>query len=173
MRVFNNFLPPEQLKTLQEGICFNDNFPFHLQSKVAYDKEESVEYWNWYATHIFYDSNQNLGKNSIYYDCLNEFFIKRFEKDFGLKTLIRIKANMYPYTHSLKEHGSHYDYDYPNIAAIYSLNTCDGFTRFEDGIKMDSIENRLFLFDGRKGHNSSTTTNASVRFNINFNFTVF
>ena len=40
----------------------------------------------------------------------------------------------------------------------------------EDGTKIDSVENRLLIFDGIRFHNSSSTTNAKGRYNINFNF---
>jgi hypothetical protein len=50
------------------------------------------------------------------------------------------------------------------------LNTCDGFTSLDDGTKIESIENRLLLFDSNKPHASSTCTNAKARFNMNFNY---
>jgi len=70
----------------------------------------------------------------------------------------------------LREHGQHVDYDFPSHAAIYSLNTCNGFTRLQDGTKVDSIANRLLIFDGSEVHNSSTTTDQKGRYNINFNY---
>ena len=54
--------------------------------------------------------------------------------------------------------------------AVFSLNTCDGFTSLDDGTKIESIENRLLLFDSNKPHASSTCTNAKARFNMNFNY---
>jgi hypothetical protein len=57
-----------------------------------------------------------------------------------------------------------------NKYTVFSLNTCDGFTSLEDGTKIESIENRLLLFDSNKPHASSTCTNAKARFNMNFNY---
>ncbi len=68
------------------------------------------------------------------------------------------------------EHGRHVDYEFENKAALLSLNTCDGFTRLEDGTKVESVENRMLFFDPGQKHNSSTTTNERGRFNINFNY---
>ena len=39
-----------------------------------------------------------------------------------------------------------------------------------NGTKIDSVANRMVFFDGSQLHNSSTTSNAKERYNINFNF---
>ena len=52
---------------------------------------------------------------------------------------------------------------------MFSINTNDGGTILS-GNKIDSIENRVVLFDGNKPHSSSTCTNQKARFNINFNY---
>ena len=97
-------------------------------------------------------------------------FIPKFQKYGSVKSLLRIKLNFYPHTETLKEHGQHVDYDFSCYGAIFSLNTCDGFTRLNDGTKIDSVENRILFFDPSLKHNSTTTTNSSGRWNINFNF---
>ena len=84
--------------------------------------------------------------------------------------LLRVKANMYPSTDKIFEHAPHVDYDYSVKGAILSLNTCDGFTRLEDGTKVDSVANRMLFFDSSRPHNSSTTTNVQTRINININY---
>ena len=78
--------------------------------------------------------------------------------------------NCYPYTHEIFEHSPHRDYDFHCVGGDLSLNTCDGFTRLEDGTKVDSVANRLLLFISSLNHNSSTTTNAKGRYNININY---
>ena len=88
----------------------------------------------------------------------------------NIKALIRIKCNLYPNTHILTEHGMHIDHDFSHNAAILSINTCDGYTKLEDGTKIDSIANRILFFDASKAHCSTTTTNEPVRVNINFNY---
>ena len=90
-----------------------------------------------------------------------------------LRSLMRIKANWYPPTTSAYDHTPHTDYgpDFGEVkGAILSLNTCDGWTRLEDGTKADSVANRLLLFNSTEIHNSSSTTNPKGRFNINFNY---
>ena len=87
-----------------------------------------------------------------------------------VKSLIRIKCNLYPSTSTLSEHRMHIDSDYSHKGGILYLNTCNGYTRLEDGTKIESIANRMLLFDAGNPHCSSTCTNQKARFNINFNY---
>ena len=43
------------------------------------------------------------------------------------------------------------------------MNTNDGFTDFETGERVESVKNRLLLFDGSVPHSSSTPTNTKER----------
>ncbi len=89
--------------------------------------------------------------------------------EFSLKVNGR-KVVFYPYTDTVREHAPHVDYDFDHYGAIFALNTCDGFTRLTDGTKIESVENRFFIFNASQFHNSSTTSDAQSRYNINFNF---
>ena len=106
----------------------------------------------------------------VHYELTTKIFSK-ISGEMGLGYgLIRSKINFYPYTNIVYEHGPHKDYDFFNYGAVLSLNTCNGFTRLEDGTKIDSVANRMLFFDASKLHNSSTTSDAPGRFNINLNF---
>ena len=64
----------------------------------------------------------------------------------------------------------HTGYPFPHKSAILYINTCDGYTKFEDGTKIDSVANRMLVFEGETLHTSSSTTDQVVRCNINFNY---
>jgi hypothetical protein len=53
---------------------------------------------------------------------------------------------------------------------FFCLNTCDGYTGFADGTKVESVENRLILFDSLEDHYSTSTSNAQARINLNINY---
>ena len=57
----------------------------------------------------------------------------------------------------------HVDMNYSHSGAILSLNTCDGYTKLKDGTKIDSVANRILLFDASEEHCSTTTTNVPAR----------
>ena len=79
-------------------------------------------------------------------------------------------ARTYISAPSFREHGMHTDYDFPHKAAILSINNCDGYTKLEDGTKIDSVANRIVVFDGSKPHTSSNVNDQPVRININYNW---
>jgi hypothetical protein len=55
--------------------------------------------------------------------------------------------------------------------AIFYLNTNDGYTIFEkDGEKIDSLENRMLIFDSSERHSGTNCTDQKYRAVINFNF---
>ena len=88
----------------------------------------------------------------------------------NVKSLIRIKANLYHKTEKLIFHKPHLDYDFKHKGAILYLNTCNGYTVLNGGTKIKSVENTLLLFDSSKTHNSTNCTDKKIRLNININY---
>ena len=163
--VIDNFLDEEYFDKLVttfvaniDGV--NDIMPWFMRRTVA---EDGLIQGNlFYMTHSVYDENIPMTQHY-------ETILPLLEK-LGTRCLLRLKANFYPNTHILYEHPMHIDYDFSHYGAILSLNTCDGYTKLEDGTKIDSIANRILLFDSSKKHCSTTTTNTFARINININF---
>ena len=54
--------------------------------------------------------------------------------------------------------------------AIYYVNTNNGYTEFEDGSRVESIENRLVTFPSYMKHTGTTCTDQKRRIVINFNY---
>ena len=81
----------------------------------------------------------------------------------------RIKANMGPRTLDIRRNKFHIDF--PNITtAVYFINTNNGWTEFQNGDKVESVENRIVIFDSNTMHTGTTCTNEKVRVLINFNY---
>ena len=117
----------------------------------------------WYLNHVFYHQ-------PIYYSKSFQSIAEVFQTKIETKSLIRIKANCYPIGTKLEEHGMHQDFKWKHKGALFALNTCDGYTRFETGEKIMSVENRMIFFDPSIKHTSTNTTNMKKRININFNY---
>ena len=161
--IIDNFLPEENLKFLQETVMWSTTFPFNLHNDVTYGND-SDNLYNWYATQlVYYDQKPSME----FYENVNSIFKDRIE-NFG--AWLRIKVNFYPHTEQIYEHEQHTDYNFSHGAAIFCLNTCDGYTRIGEDIKIESVANRFYMFDGSIPHNSTTTTNTKGRFNFNFNY---
>jgi len=85
--------------------------------------------------------------------------------------LLKIKANLRTKTETILEAGMHRDTKVPgSLTAIFYLNTCDGYTKFEDGDKIDSVENTLIIFPGRLKHAGTNCTNTNRRLVANVNY---
>ena len=168
--VIDNFLDEEYFDSLvtlfidkgknNKGDGSQFTMPWFFDSSIAY--RGLVEDKLFYMAHLFYDENI---PNIEHYESLFPLLEK-----LKVNCLIRIKANLFPNTEILHEHPMHWDYPYSHSGAILSLNTCDGYTKLEDGTKINSVANRILLFDASKKHCSTTTTNAKARFNINLNY---
>ena len=158
-RIVDNYLPEDYFNQIRDYIVWNNSFPFYFGRTNSEQTKDS----HWYACHVGYADNAPIGE--LYYKLVPFLYgIPDF------RSLMRIKANFYPQTNELREHAPHRDADFEHKGAILYLNTCDGFTRLEDGTKVDSVENRVLFFDSSQFHNSTTTTNAKGRFNININY---
>ena len=91
-------------------------------------------------------------------------------RELNPKSLIRVKANLYPRTEEIEEHGYHTDFPFECTTSIFYLNTNNGYTKFEDGTVVESISNRLLTFPTLCRHTSASCTDKAGRININFNY---
>ena len=159
-KVIDNFLDEEYFEILASLL---EEISWYFLPHVA--ESSIVEDNIFYLYHLFYATNSPTGP-------LYNKLLPVIDK-LGGECLIRIKANLYPNTETLHEHPMHTDFPFPHTGAILSMNTCDGYTKLVDGTKIDSIANRVLVFDSSVEHCSSTTTDVSARWNINFNLTNF
>ena len=162
IEVVDNFLPEKIHRRIYEvlsDIEMSPNFPWHLAHTVTHGQKEDD--YSFYFFHLFYTQDQ---PQCQFYELLFPLLEK-----IDPKALIRIKANLYPNQGSVREHAMHRDFPYKHSGALYSLNTCDGYTRIGDE-KIPSVANRLILFDPSEQHCSTTCSDAKYRMNININY---
>jgi hypothetical protein len=159
-RVIDNFLNKEDFLKIKE-ITMAQNFPWYYQDLI--NPYHSFEDKTCYFTHtVFNDKKQQ----SNFFDCFNNIFTNKLK----VKAYIRIKLNCFPNTEKLRVNELHRDFEFKHKAALYSINTNDGFTLIGNNTKVKSMENRMLLFEGYKAHASTTCTNEKARFNININY---
>lgn len=152
MEIIDNFLSDSEFDQVFSMIA-DTSFPWYFGVIVSGSKYSQF-------SHVFY----NHDEPTHYYPRLR--FLR---KKLKVKSLIRIKANLNPRTQTLEEHDYHIDY--PNVkTAIFYLNTCDGYTKFKNGEKVDSVKNRIVIFDSNLEHTGTSCTNQFGRLVINFNY---
>jgi len=165
--IIDNFLEKDDFNRIKDTLM-SDVFPWYLNDYVIKEEDKKENKMNQYQfTHNFY---RGYSPTSGYFDVLEPIISKI--KPVGL---LRIKANLNPRAENHIEHGYHVDYENSlsnQRTAVFYINTNNGYTLFEDGTKVESVENRFASFKTSTKHTGSTCTNENVRVLINFNYIV-
>ena len=157
--IIDNFLPIDDFTRLNN--LLHQQVPFYFQKEI---NTEHIEDNQFYMTHMLFNIEHEPMYSTFYWD------YKKILNRLKIKSLIRMKINLYPKTDTLEVHEPHIDYEYLHKGCLLSFNTCDGFTILEDGTKIESVANRMLFFDPSKKHQSTDCTNTKFRLNINFNY---
>ena len=93
-------------------------------------------------------------------------------KKLNIAFLLRAKVNLTTRTHEPVQTDFHCDTDNNNLTAIYYMNTCNGKTRFENPEigDVDSVGNRIVIFNAKQKHCTVTATDVQARVVININY---
>ena len=157
-RVVDNFLPEDQLEMLRK-ILMSNYFPwcyFWGRGEEEITKD--------FFFHNFYRRGET--QPSGYFNILGPSLQKLTE---GELELIRAKAVLTTQTSEPHNSGFHSDYE-DMTTAIYYINTCNGWTEFETGGKVESVANRMLIFDSNLIHGGVSCTDEKTRIVINFNY---
>jgi len=159
-KVIDNFLPKKDFESIRDMLMHNKDFPWFYHPDVTYLNVELEKVF--YFCHIFYKNN---APNSAFLSVLDPLISK-----LDIKALIKIKSNLYPNIGHHIQDIEHTDYPYEHKGAIYYINTNNGPTTLDDGTEIESVENRILLFESHKMHNSYYCTDKKTRVNININY---
>ena len=168
MKVVDNFLQSISFEHLKKRII-SASFPLYFNSAIINDyvqldpsiEENDITHLNF--AHTLYTVKS--GVCSEYYNFIRDCFFQQLD----IRAIIRSKVNCYPRTEKIIEHSLHNDFSYNHKGVILSLNTCDGYTLFEDGTKVESVANRALFFDPSIRHASTSCTDQKCRWNIIIN----
>ena len=173
MEVVDNFLLSDDFDKL-EKIIMSSQFPwYHSETVVNYEDSHKKD-TTFCSVHMLYENDRPTNDTSMEIMKPILMKLKDHQEQFNFAgTLVRVKINSYPNQNKFIEHEMHQDFSpskLPYKACLFSLNTCDGYTKFEDGTKVESVANRAILFDPTINHCSTNTTNQTRRVNININY---
>lgn len=157
--VIDNFLAQEDFNRLVDML--HQQVPFYFQKEINTEHKNDNQF---YMTHMLFNIEHDPMYSTFYKD------YKIILDKLKIKSLMRMKINLYPKTEKVETHKPHWDYNYEHKGCILSFNTCNGATILEDGTKIDSIANRALLFDPSKLHSSTSCTDDKVRLNMNINY---
>ena len=162
MKIISNYLNLSTFNELKKFV-FSNELPLFYHDKIVGD--ESVNETNDFMfNRVFFDKNK---QHSDYFN----FIMMPILGKLNLNYLIRAKLNCYVKKEKHVHTKMHVDYDSSHTVGLFSFNTCNGYTFFNDtNEKIKSIENQMIIFDGNRKHCSVSQTDSNLRINVNINF---
>ena len=166
IQIEDDFLPQKEFDKIHKMmIDGTPSFPWYYTNHI--DLESDVDKFQF--IHLFYLSFQS---QSPFVVNLNPIFEK-------LKSIsvYRIKANLLTRTSEIVQNRFHVDLEIlPEekqkhwTTSIFYMNTNNGYTKFEDGTKVESKANRMISFPSNMKHTGTSCTDERIRVVINFNY---
>ena len=165
IKIIDNFLPEDEFKLIQSVMMSDcsrpraDNmFPW-IYCKGRATRNDGL----FLMVHMFH--NPPIDPNSKYINLWNNFMTK-----VEAKKCERIKANLTFRTPTIEFEKYHFDYPDMKTATFY-INTNNGYTEFESGVRVSSVANRVCIFDSNLKHRGTTHTEPEPqRIVVNFNY---
>ena len=156
LKVIDDLLKPDDYEILRKTLMEDSSFQWEFANGVNMPGDGNYQF-----CHIFYHQ----------FEPRSQFFYNLFPiiNELEPVSIVRIKANQNMKTPERIEYEMHKDVD-DCVTAIYYVNSNDGYTRFEDGTKVDSIANRMVVFNSNTLHAGCTPTDTLRRCVINFNY---
>lgn len=167
LTVIDNFLPQVVFEKIQNILIGgNCDFPWYYNNtKTSFGSPHDLT--NFQFTHTFFDNNAEYSR--YYRDLIFPFFTL-----LKPEAILSVKANLTGVTPAWPEKtNSEFHVDHlgvNNKTAVYYVNSNNGKTLFANGTEIDSVANRIAIFDGREMHAAVTCTDQQVRCIINFNY---
>ena len=156
LKVYDDFLDSESYENLRKMMMDDSLLNWNFSDGINKPGDGKYQF-----CHIFYHRYQPRS------ECW-PILIPMIEK-IDPSAIVRIKANLNMRTPEIEEYEFHTDVD-DCLTAIYYVNSNNGYTRFEDGTKVDSIANRMVVFNSNTLHAGCTPTDTLRRCVINFNY---
>ena len=158
MKIYKNFLPKDIFKKLKNTMM-GEYFPWYFNDYVSnFQKEDNFQF----TFHFVKDGD---------FTCWGDWkdIMLPVLKKIKYKKINRVKANLLTRTNKIMEHGFHIDQDIGTTGILY-LDNSNGYTKFENGKKIKSEENKYIEFNSALNHTGSSCTDEKRRVVINFNY---
>ena len=157
IEIIDNFLPEEEFKSIQSFMMGGEFKWFYVEGRAFVDDG------SFQMIHMFFQPE--VGSNSEHLNMWNTFMNK-----VEAKKCERIKANLTFKTPTIELSEYHSDYDDMKTAIFY-INTNNGYTEFESGVRVSSVANRVCIFDSNLKHRGTTHNEGDQqRIVVNFNY---
>lgn len=164
MQIKDNFLQSHELEHLQ-SVLLGCNFPWYYNYFIVHKDKDSTQ--DFQFVHTFYRADP-IGFQDVHSSAFQ--MLHPIIQLLDIKSLIRIKANLRSKIETPNIPVYHTDYKYDSTTSIFYVNTNNGYTIFEDGTKVESVENRIVTFPANTLHTGVSQTDEKARVVINLNY---
>ena len=164
MKIEDNFLEQKkfnELQTLMMGTKLDWHYNDSIDSKNDKNKFQFFHYFYLVAA----PCSPNFNDIKPIFDKMKPI------------SLARVKANLLTKTPNIVENEFHVDMDFMSkkqqnqwTTSIFYINTNNGYTKFEDGTKVESVANRMITFPADMNHTGASCRDEKTRVVINFNY---
>jgi len=165
MKIKDNFLKQEDFNRIQELMEKSSPLPWYYTNAI--DSQDDVDKFQF--VHKFY------GNQSPVSPCMND--LTPILDIIQPISILRIKANLLTRTPKIVENTFHVDISNASeeklkqwTTSIFYINTNNGYTKFENGEKVESVANRMVTFPANLKHAGTSCTDERTRIVINFNY---
>jgi len=172
IKIEDNFLPQETFTRIQDiflqGIQNqNENTFIPWKFKDGIDYFSDVDKFQF--VHVFYMNYQSQSQFMTLVNPILELLQPI--------SIFKIKANLLTRTPEIVENKLHVDMRDLTAeqtrqwtTSIFYINTNNGYTKFENGTKVESVANRMISFPTNMKHKGTSCTDEKIRVVINFNY---
>ena len=161
MKIVDNFLEDKLYQDIKTFIT-SENIPWYLR------KEDTINSYNKNGYYTFSYFNQNCINHPMFNKHI-EPILNKLNTEFP----IEVRANLTHRDKDAIESDYHIDRPFKCMSAILFLTSCNSKTILKidnKEKKVDSVENRILIFDSNILHKVKYQTNIHKRYLINFNY---
>ena len=166
VQIFNNFLDQEVFLEIKKFIM-SPRCQWRYVNYIAH-KDGRDNDNDGYFVHSFKDCHPQTFEDRFPESPHFPLIAKILDK-IQYQNILRIRSSLYPRRDVQKPDPFHIDYNFSHRVCIFYVNTNNGYTMFENGEKIPSVENQLATFDGSEKHCSVVQTDTPARYIVNIN----
>lgn len=165
--IHDDFITPAEAMFI-ENMCLGQiKWEFNQQKVYPHSDIRILDYQFTCVLFDTYSMDKHKNVSAIYP------IINKIETTEKIASIRRIKINLEPCVPEKVYSDFHTDYPdgQPDMkVGIYYVNTCNGYTEFEDGSKVESVKGRFVEFPNKIKHRGVSQTDSKYRLVINFNW---
>ena len=168
MEILDDFLDQKEFNEIQT-LMMSPEFPWFFAGAIDTETEADEGIDKFQLTHMFHF---DFSPQSLFCEKMRTILVA-----LNPLSIWRIKANLLTRTHDIVENTFHIDIEDLSeeklkqwTTAIFYVNTNNGYTKFEDGTKVESVANRMVIFPANLKHTGTSCTDDKARIVINFDY---